>query len=103
MKKAIQKARDVGWNFEHEVNSYHATFLLSPLFWQALGKACGWEGKCADCYIEEPYKWCQSGSHLNMDKEKYHKNIPWVDCWHRFIDHLTEGKPVDEFFHNLIK
>lgn len=75
--------------------------FLDPAFWQALGKARGWEGKCSDCYKGEPHKWCQSGSHLDLEPEKYHNNYPWRVEWHRFIDHLAEGKEINEFFKEL--
>jgi len=49
------------------------TILNDPLFWQCLGKALGWS------------------------------IIHWSDIWHSLIDHLVEGKEIDEFFINLIK
>lgn len=55
-----------------------ADILLDPLFWQALGKAMGWE--------------------FRSD----HKE-PWKKEWHRFIDHLAEGKDVESFFKDLLK
>lgn len=57
-----------------------STFLLDPLFWQSLGKA--------------------------IASEK--KGIPTVRngatyMQHDFINHLAEGKSVDEFFKDLLK
>ena len=53
-----------------------------PKFWQALGKAMGWN-KLA------PY-------------ELVNKNIPeWHYHWHKFIDHLAEGGDPTSFFNQL--
>ena len=49
--------------------------FLDPLFWQALGKAMGWGGEDWD------------GG--------------WRKHWHRFIDHLAEGKDAESFFKDL--
>lgn len=52
--------------------------FLQPSFWQALGKARGWgEG---------------DGSVKVWD---------WRGYWHRFIDHLAEGKDAESFFKDL--
>ena len=50
--------------------------FLDPLFWQSLGKAMGW------------------------DKNKYIIGN-WKAHWHRFIDHLVEGKEAESFFEKL--
>lgn len=61
--------------------------LLDKEFWQSLGKALGWEDKeCID-----PQSCCFA--HYDA----------WVDRWHRFIDHLAEGKDPEEFFKELLK
>jgi hypothetical protein len=55
--------------------------LLDPHFWQALGKARGWKGSAGSFYG------------MNMESWKLH--------WHRFVDHLAEGKDVESFFSSL--
>lgn len=65
--------------------------LLDPLFWQCLGKALGWND-----YSERRKMWApESTSHLLEDG--------WKHQWHRFIDHLAEGKHAESFFSNLVK
>jgi hypothetical protein len=60
----------------------HTTQITSdPLFWQALGKAMGW-GEPKDRFA--------------FDADSSHKD--WKSNWHRFIDHLAEGKDVESFF-----
>lgn len=49
--------------------------LLSPAFWQALGKARGWE-------------------------DDYHTS-GWRRKWHDLIDHLASGKDAESFFKDL--
>lgn len=54
---------------------------LDPQFWRALGLALGWyEGVATSCLIYEQW---------------------WRQPWHRFIDHLADGKPLDTFFARL--
>lgn len=57
--------------------------LLDPLFWQALGKARAW------ALTKHPIR----------GRYKYMKS--WISEWHRFIDHLAEGKPAESFFASL--
>jgi hypothetical protein len=60
---------------------YLKGIFLDPLFWQALGKARGW----------------QAPESRNRDV----LNGEWVDQWHRFIDHLAEGNDAESFFSRL--
>jgi|HubBroStandDraft_4_1064222.scaffolds.fasta_scaffold03118_5 hypothetical protein len=69
-----------------------AEILLDPSFWQALGKARGWKEKCADCHKLSRSCRCEYPSFL--DGEMY--------FWHRFIDHLAEGKDAESFFKTLV-
>lgn len=80
IKKALDLASKNGWS----VSDWKAGFyspLLDPLFWQALGKAMGWK---------EEMWWVNN----YIEAWKYH--------WHRFIDHLAEGKDADSFFQDLL-
>lgn len=106
MEKAIKIAYENSYRHDGielyngipEILTSQEVILLDPLFWQALEKGLGQEDKCEDC-IEEPiHKWCASGSH----EEKSHRRV-WKYQWHRFIDHLAEGKDIESFFTNLIK
>jgi hypothetical protein len=61
------------------------TVLLDPFFWQALGKARGW-------------------SELKMPNRSpigQYEEGSWFSHWHRFIDHLAEGKDAESFFKDL--
>ena len=46
--------------------------LLDPEFWRCLGESLGWE---------------EGG---------------WLYHWHRYIDHIAEGRNTEEFFENLL-
>jgi len=59
--------------------------LLDPLFWRALGKAMGWTD------------WIVEGGKRRADPNS------WKANWHRFIDHLAEGKDPKDFFKELLK
>jgi hypothetical protein len=51
---------------------------LDPQFWRALGLALGWhEGVATKCLVYEQW---------------------WRQPWHRFIDHLADGHPPEDFF-----
>lgn len=63
------------------------TVTLDPLFWQALGKGLGWK--------EYPHTNIVSGESKILRR--------WLEEWHRFIDHLAEGKDIESFFTNLLK
>lgn len=70
---------------ELKQNTSYADILMSVLFWQALGKAEGWD-----------------------DQEVWVKNnegrlTDWRREWHRFIDHIIAGKDIDSFFKELLK
>ena len=54
--------------------------FLDPLFWQSLGKAMEWNPNIGH----------------DMDLK-----INWRYKWHRFIDHLADGKSIESFFENL--
>lgn len=67
------------YSFSISVNE----IFLDPLFWKSLGKAMEWEN---NVYVE--------GKGIRDVKE-------WKQQWHRFIDHLAEGKDAESFFESL--
>lgn len=102
----------VGW-FDgngDEVTISLNTYLLDPLFWQALGKALGWGRICGACHggIQQ-IVW----EHRATDgkTERYACGHDTTGCpdiqdewryhWHRFIDHLAEGGTIEDFFKDL--
>lgn len=74
-------------NSESEVAMmYFCDILLDPLFWQALGKAEGWNS-----YI--------------LDEKDEGKIVPpneWKIKQFEFIDHIQQGKDIDSFFKDLL-
>lgn len=71
-------------------------YFLDPLFWQSLGKAMGWNqgdiGVCSSCGSRgeaENHVKCNCSEPLPEIIEE------WLYQWHRFIDHLAEGKDAE--------
>ena len=61
--------------------------FLEVRFWKILGKSLNWN-KNYSCEIE------------------YHRNKPypeWQWNMHRFIDHIADGKNINDFFKNIIE
>jgi len=67
-----------------------ATFL-DPLFWQALGRALGWDHAMTTVHAVE------NGRPTIVTRAGHH----WLSHWHRFIDDLAEGKTAESFFESL--
>ena len=96
IEQAIKKAEEVGYivgingektspDKDGDVFYYWSKelILFDPDFWRTLGKALGWT---------ENFK--------ESDGSVYNE---WIIKWHRFIDHLAEGKEEEEFFKELLK
>jgi hypothetical protein len=58
--------------------------LLDPDFWKCLGVSLGWSKESGKLDI------------------KYNEIFNYRHYMHRFIDHLIEGRSVEEFFEELI-
>ena len=97
-EEAIKKAIEAGFRdypSTWDLNEYFVAtsdaasqIFLDPSFWQSLGKALAWNEKvemlpCPEC--DEKHLWFGK----------------WLVEWHRFIDHLAQGKTADEFFATL--
>lgn len=85
IKEAIKKAIEGG--FEQKYAHYsdlkiQAVTFLDPYFWQSFGKAMGWS------FIG------------TSDIPQTHKP-QWYYEWHKFIDHLAEGKSIESYFEKL--
>lgn len=61
MENIISKASEGGYDFSRKLE-YGESRLLDPLFWEALGKACGWKS-----YVWTSYGEYRFGSHNNED------------------------------------
>jgi hypothetical protein len=83
IEQAIKEAVKNGWRQPEPcdlegIPVYHkGDAFLDPSFWQALGKAKGWNF---------------ASSHNYPD---------WQLQWHRFIDRLAEEKDAESFFSSL--
>lgn len=118
MKNAIKLAIEGGWNPEKYrqiwqynpnnrvgvTDSYragltHWDITSDPLFWQALGKTMGWGKRII---IERQDIETKDGRVVRSDTDA--EMVPeWKFYWHRFIDHLAEGKDAESFFNQLLK
>ena len=100
MEKAIEKAISGGYKDKWKVdfgsaitseqksvmlNTFSACYLMDKDFWQALGKAEGWDKNYVPSDVIYRYK----------EKE-------WQGYWHKFIDALAEGKDINSFFEELL-
>ena len=95
IEQAIQKA---GWDVENIKNV--EALLLTPIFWQSLGKALGWPKKgCIECGFRGRY----DDFHGDCGKCLGRDYKGWQAQWHRFIDHLAEGKDAESFFASILK
>jgi len=65
--------------------------FLDPLFWQALGRALGWDQAMRTVHAVE------NGRPTIVTRAGHH----WLSHWHRFIDDLAEGKTAESFFASL--
>lgn len=124
MNKALKRAIEGGWqnpvHLVSEMDKNGKVVILSgypekvavvwttpdiifdQFFWQALGKAEGWAVSdeaylCDYCGVIGVGTW----NHMNDCKIKDRK-ISFKAYWHRFIDHLAEGKDVEIFFKQLL-
>jgi hypothetical protein len=68
-----------------------AETFLDPHFWHALGRALGWEQNVKTVHAVE------NGRSTLVTRAGQH----WLYHWHRFIDHLAEGKTPEAFFKAL--
>lgn len=110
MEEAIKRALKGGWNdtdyaftskeppyegVECQIGEwqYDVKVFLDPLFWQALGKAEGWEEKT---YYEIN---CQARNYQTYEETS---EITWKLQMHCLIDHLIGGKDVESFFGELL-
>lgn len=88
MQEAIQLAQEGGWGNWYDLDVYEVSDEPSiredPDFWRCLGKQLGWE--------QSDKRYVYSGSKRN-----------WITVWHRYINHLAEGKDAESFFISLLK
>lgn len=88
MEQAIKRAKTGGYDVIAKAPSYniYSEMYLDPLFWQALGKAEGWGQK----------------HDMEYDDDGITPIPDWQYNWHRYIDHLIEGRDPEEFWKELL-
>lgn len=109
MDKIIQKAIEGGFKGEYLLgkDEYYGlcweiesqSFLLDPLFWQALGKACGWENSLG---------WDKDSIHKydgdSFDYDEPDKHCAYCQAMHFHEINLTEGwEKAVEYLNELVK
>ena len=116
--QAIEKAHDAGYRSGHaweSVDEWWAktAILQQPSFWQSLGKALGWgdviKGLAIPMSKEQLLRIVAKTAADKMTEKTIESilrmdNIEqWKFHWHRFIDHLAEGKDAESYFEALLK
>lgn len=99
--------------YQFVLSTGNQTFLLDPAFWQALGKARGWENQCNICYMTEKqiaddiaeysHSSCRSPKLTESGRERAGHEIllEWKWQWHSLIGDLASGKDIESFFKSL--
>jgi len=99
-KKAIEKAQEGGWtNLDKctfSLNSLMGNFsepideaiALDPTFWQALGKALGWDERTTDFDVDEFYM---------TDVQEWEFNAHW------FAHIVLTGGDTEAFWNDILK
>ena len=95
IKEAIKIAVENGYKLPDMIESERGTLVfglpwwtysvLDKDFWVALSKGLNWQGTT----------YFQMGANFGIE-------IPdWLAYWHQFINHLSEGKSVQDFFNQF--
>lgn len=117
IEQAIRDAVRAGWKERHgdshwsdttnQKKVYRDTIFLDPLFWSALGKVWGWGlvNDCPRCRHYYPYadKVCRGDGTKFSEATLVKVSGDWKERWHRFIDHLIEGRDAESFFAEIYK
>lgn len=116
MECAIKKAIEGGWipkgyeNINLSILKTGKSLIISCgignitmqyLFWQALGKADGWEEKTLEYHIDTE-RWDEERKCI-VEGFVERCVLTWEYHWHQFIDHLAAEKDPEEFFTKLLK
>ena len=113
IEQAIEKAIRGGMELPRGTEYYTADSKMLLVinrrdFWQSLGKSEGWGDMCSQCHngftfknqategTGKPPKGCQYDTTGCSQI-----NAGWQYHWHRLIDHLAEGKSIEDYFKTL--
>lgn len=111
--------RGMGASTERKV--FLRYIFLDPLFWESLGKAMGWGGiglnedtgkqewidalrcpRCEEWLMGEEQLCSNECDWDGSEIDAAHGNLyEWRYQWHRFVDHLADGKSGEDFFSKL--
>ena len=80
-KEIIDKAGDGGYDYSKPLE-YGQSRLLDPLFWQALGKACGWRDKFYSYYK------------TNTGREEFNGHWVPVETWLECPENLRKQQEL---------
>jgi len=72
------------WTLSGDDLGFKALMLLDPLAWQAVGKTRGWDEGNLDT------------TNSSYAEGTYSQDWMWRHLWHTVIDHLADGRSVDE-------
>lgn len=105
IKNGYTYCGNTGMAISHDGNIYtfgprliESNALLDPLFWQALGKARGWDKEDENRRKLEK----KSGSYSGYQEGTLsYFGYDTLRKWHRLIDHLAQGKDAESFFAGL--
>ena len=95
IREAIEKAIEGGWDKTRALfNPNNASYsmekvYLDPEFWQALGKSIGWR-------LDKT-----QFSEGRQGHTRTYLMSGWQYRWHNFIDHLSDGGTIEEYFDKL--
>ncbi len=94
IKEIYNKAKEAG--YAGRLYSKGNIEYLDPQFWQSLGKAMGWER------ITRRRASSENPEFLGKRLTYFQDEIDgWLYHWHKFIDHLAEGKAIEDYFSKL--
>ena len=94
IQEAIEKAIEGGYTidpFHDPSRPIQAQYLLETSFWEALGRALGWNNETITVHAVE------NGKPTIVTRIQQH----WLSHWQRFIDHIAAGKTPESFFESM--
>ena len=109
INEAIKKAVEGGMSYYPK--NYNEKELIQLLtgeraFWQSLGKSLGWVTKNEISHSGQCAAKIKRCGIIGTDPKHFDtcymsNSDEWRWKWHRFIDHLAEGKDAESWFENL--
>jgi hypothetical protein len=101
---ALVKAYGVGWRGSDNLFAReYGEDILDVEFWKSLALALHWPDRVSHKPIKAPFLPTEHDLiDVQAGDQTAAARLPgWRYEWHRFIDHLADGKSTEEFFKNL--